>query len=582
MLSSRFYDNGKLRLVAGAQESIPDFGDTGSSGDSAIGQQFWFGTQVGILGYAGVGAIAAGLVPASGLSRTLIWSAPDGRPLGVFRSGVYNTAVGFEQNVNAQGNFTGRSRQLSQGERAQLGFPGTAVSTSSSGFAPQPFLSTQAGFEAKTAADIAAQEEAQQFANQQRLESEKSAKSLQLIQGANALAQARGQQIQQARTLLAQTLGQDVVKGAALLSGGLGFGTSPNESFRGQLQGFVDEPTAAFDPNAPLATQQGQFDALQGQVAGQAPIQPTIGFAKGGTISLDKKVRQAILVGEPREDGRPNPEVVIIEDGKMTVAPITAQAVHGQNFDFNSNPNRGRFGGNFGTGFGPTASERTLQPIGGSRFGEGADIESITSTAAPIFEHLGFNTIPFGVRRNGGPLRALSQRQAGGPLSQMGLSFAGLGALGINPRLFRLGTTVFFRDRDGTLKKFRDMDQFNELQFNRNEIIQVAPTGTELAALRAEAENAPFVTGRNSTSESNAGFSATSATAIVSPTTGLLLPNPAQIASMLRPGVLNPQQRGVIASLYQDANIDPDALQEQASFFTPSGSAQLGVQAGFG
>jgi hypothetical protein len=442
--------------------------------------------------------------------------------------------------------------------------------TGSSGFAPQPFLSTQAGFEAQKAFESQMAAEDRAFREDQQQAAEEAQLKLQIISGANQLAAQRSQQVQQARQLLAQTLGQDVIQGAALLQGGLGFGTTPNEAFRGQLQGFAETPTVGFDVNAPTPALQGQVDALREQVQGGPPQQPVIGFKHGGELPLNKEA--TILVGEA------GPEILDIGKGKLRVRPVDATAQFGGSFGFGPAPS---FGGEFGTGFEPTQAERTLTPLTpGNAFGPGASRESIAAVAAPLFQHLGFNTVPFGVRRRG-VLRPLSLRNAGGDLSQMGLSFAGLNALGVNPRLFRFGTGVYFRDREGNLQKFRDMEQFDELGFRRTDITQVAPSGTELAGLRAEIADAPVITGRPITGEASTGFSAESAAPIFSPTTGLLLPNPAQFASLLRPGVLDPLARSAIASLYQDANISPEALAEGALAFTPTGTA-TGEQVGFG
>ncbi|KKK76311.1 hypothetical protein LCGC14_2864930, partial [marine sediment metagenome] len=245
-------------------------------------------------------------------------------------------------------------------------------------FAPTPFAQTEAGLQQQQEFAIAQLREQAQLARREgresdarRLEAEAQLQEdqqafqaeqnelnregqlkLTLIQGANQLAGQRSQQIQQARTLLAQTLGQDQIKGAALLQGGLGFGTTPLESFRGQLQGFTNEPTVRVNANADVGPLQGQVDKLREQVLGGAPEQPTIGFKHGGTIHLDKKVEQAILVGEPKEDGSANPEVAIIKDNKITFIPLTGQAPHGGSFDFGSAGNPA-FGGNFGEGFEP-------------------------------------------------------------------------------------------------------------------------------------------------------------------------------------------------------------------------------------
>ena len=468
-------------------------------------------------------------------------------------------------------------------------------------FAPTPFASTEAGIqqahnlrmdELIKAAELARREgresdrrriqaeiEAAEIRVQAEIEAAKLAQEgalkLTLIQGANQLAGQRSQQIQQARTLLATTLGQDQIKGAALLQGGLGFGTTPLESFRGQLQGFTNEPTVRVNANADVGPLQGQVDKLREQVLGGAPEQPTIGFKHGGTIHLDKKVEQAILVGEPKEDGSANPEVAIIKDNKITFIPLTGQAPHGGSFDFGSAGNPA-FGGNFGEGFEPTKKERTLKPIGGSRFGPGADIESIAGSVAPVFEHLGFGTVPFAARRKG-IIRPLSLRNVGGQLSEMGLSLAGLQQLGVNPRLFRLGTGVFVRDQEGNLQRFKSMEQLEELGFSRREIVQLAPTGTELAALRAETEAAPLVGQRPIVGES--GFSSSSlGQPIVDPVTGIILPDPAQIASLFRPGVMDPS---TLLSLFQSANISEEAVRGRAATFTPQGTA-TGAQVGFG
>ena len=128
------------------------------------------------------------------------------------------------------------------------------------------------------------------------------------------------------------------------------------------------------------------------------------------------------------------------------------------------------------------------------------------------------------------------------------------------------------------------MEQFDAQLFRRDDIVQVAPTGTELAHLRAEAANAPLVTdqrGISGPNNANLRPSATSAEAIFSPTTGLLLPDPAQIAALFRPGAMSPAMRSLLVSAYGDAGISTDAIEADVNAFTPRGTA-TGAQVGFG
>ena len=527
----------------------------GSTTESAIGLQLFDlqGTFLGTLqrGITSAGRRRGGL---GGLRQSNELFLVDGQG-GQFRftGGTFLTALNQGINLDAQGNFIGSSRNLPFGGNGGGGGGGGGI-----GLAGERELAQQS------------------FEFQQRLQkqAEENATRRDLIASATALSERRAADVAEARRLTVSLIPNDPLLAALAMQGQAQIGVTPTSAFGRQLEEFINTPTASVNPFAPTPQLNTQVSALRQQVAGGVP-ESAFGLAHGGVIDMKRTTTGAfepdlnpasgaILVGEgPNGEGlrAGTAEVIITEgDGRLRVVPIKGMAQQGGAFT----------------------------PA------------SLAAAFSPVFSHLGFEGTPFiGRTAFGGPAGHITSagnrsNLAFGPVGigenfgdpfptvQRGRSAEAFSALGIRPQYARLpnGVILFLKDGVATPLGINEVESIRALQrfqiqpsevvnLQRPEIAQlgfriISGTLQSLPTVRGEeAQGQPF------------------ATPLVEPNTGLLLPDPRLIASLLRPGALNPATQDLIRSTIDLALRRPGATQERADAFTPFGTAFQGQQTAF-
>ena len=394
---------------------------------------------------------------------------------------------------------------------------------------------------------------------------------------------------QQARDMLTQLQGQDPFRAAASASGQVTLGTTPQAAHEANLQATAGQELT-FDPSGNVANLQGQVTNLQHQVGTGLPDMPAFvgSFAHGGVIDMEAgkdgtfsakgtssggfrdvagRGPVSFAVGEA-VDGQPNPELVTIDNGRVTVTPV-----RGGLRDVG-----GRGVPTFMGGFSDGGSFQT------------ATTDSLLQGASSMFGALGFENIPTTSFRPSGSLRPF-QRAFPSGLNLQGVAdfqrerprdftATSLQRLGISPRLVRNAESgaVFFRSDDGQWKRVRTRAQFDQFGFNAGEVVSMTPESLMALGLPADRDQLADLT-------QLPGIGAT--TQFGPPPSPFLAPvgdrqiplaDPRLLASMFRR--LDVAGQHNLLSLYGVApGVTADSALERMRFFTPSGRAQVGTTA---
>ena len=468
---------------------------------------------------------------------------------------------GFALEVDRQGNVQ-RQRVLRESELSSLFGGGTSGGGGGGG----------GGI--GLAGQQALQEQRFEFQQKLQKQAEENAQRRDLIAAATSLSERRAADVAEARRLTVSLIGNDPLRAALAMQGQAQIGVTPTSAFGRQLEEFINTPTAGVNPFAPTPQLNTQVSALRQQVAGGVP-EPAFGLAHGGVIDMERTSTGAfepdldpstgaILVGEGvhGEGLRAGTAEVIIpeRDGRFRVVPLRRSAALGD----------------------------TFTPA------------SLAAAFSPVFSHLGFEGTPFiGRTAFGGPARHTTSagnlsNLAFGPVGigenfgdpfptvQRGRSAETFSALGIRPQYARLpnGVILFLKDGVATPLGVNERDSIRALQrfqIQPSEVVNLQLP--EIAQLGFRMTNMPLASLPTVRGEEAQGQPF--ATPLVEPNTGMLLPDPRLIASLLRPNALPPAIQDLIRSTIDLALDRPGATQERADAFTPFGTAFQGQQTAF-
>ncbi|KKL60619.1 hypothetical protein LCGC14_2203520, partial [marine sediment metagenome] len=326
------------------------------------------------------------------------------------------------------------------------------------------------------------------------------------------------------------------------------FGTTPQQGFQQQLQQFAGASVPQFDPSGSAASLDPIIAQLTGAQAPQAPQE--FGFAEANTIEMTKgadgtfsvapsPAATARLVGE-NLDGTVNPttEVMIVTSQGTTVTPLAGGMAEGGAIGFNFDP-----------------------------------IKFDASTLLPALGTSGiFSDFPSIPRGRPGLAGGLGAGQRGVPFSQRGIGI--LEQMGIQPGLIRFGdsTSVFFRNPEGQLERFRDTGAFLNAGFDRANVTRFAEGTQDQFDFAAPFRGRPDIP-----TEAPSPFTKFSVP-IVEPTTGTLLPAPFTVASQLNKlRLTNPTAFNLLLSAYTSAGVPAMAVLSGIQSALPFGSERTSI-----
>ena len=418
--------------------------------------------------------------------------------------------------------------------------------TPGTGGTARSFASTQA---AQTQAEAFARSEreaGQEFSAEERRLAEEGANRRDRLGALTRLIEGFLGQQSQARDTLAN-LQPDPFRFAAVAGGIAPFGATPQQGFQQQLQQFAGASVPQFDPSGSAASLDPIIAQLTGAQAPQAPQE--FGFAEGGTIEMAKgadgtfsvapsPAATARLVGEGRHGeglAAGTAEVMIVTPQGTTVLPLSSGMAEGGAIGFNFDP-----------------------------------IKFDASTLLPALGTSGiFSDFPSIPRGRPGLAGGLGAGQRGVPFSQRGIGI--LEQMGIQPGLIRFGdeTSVFFRNPEGQLERFRDTGAFLNAGFDRANVTRFAPGTKEGFDFAAPFRGRPDIP-----TEAPSPFTKFSAP-IVEPTTGTLLPAPFTVASQLNKlRLTNPAAFNLLLSAYTSAGVPAMAVLSGIQSALPFGQAR--------
>lgn len=594
----------------------PDEGPTSVGGDdSAIGLELYDPSTLQLIGTL----VEVRLSPTGG--PRLVLRRPDGS-IGAFQAGDFFTAFNGQPNraigIDAQGNLTDfgvATRFLPDAPSAGPAGPRITFQQEVELLdLQQKFQLTEAEknrkfeleqikqqqqFELKLIAKeqgftTSERRASQAFqAEQARLAEENRQRESLQAQAASLLEQWLGIQ-GQARELLTSLQGKDPFRAAAAASGQVTRGKTPQQALEANLRATVGQELT-FDPSGNVGALQGQVADLRHQVGTGLPEVPAFvgAFAHGGTIDMeagrdgvfrakgrsdgfrdvDGRGPVSFVVGEA-VDGQPNPELVTIENGRVTVTPVKdgLRNVEGRGIPA------------FAGGFSHGGSFQT--PTN----------QSLLQASSSIFGELGFENIPTSSFRKGGEgaLRPFRRTLPAGLDLQGVLDFerarppdftlTSLERLGISPRLVRNDRTgrIFFRTDDGQYRRIADMGAFRQFGFNPNEVVSMSEAELQsLGVFDTEGGElaVPGVLGPLSDIGERTEFGPLPFP-LLAPIGNqqVPLPDPRLIANLFRRLDVAGQQN--LLSLYGvTPGITADSALERIRFFTVAGRAQPGTTA---
>ena len=341
----------------------------------------------------------------------------------------------------------------------------------------------------------------------------------------------------QARDTLAN-LQPDPFRFAAVAGGIAPFGVTPQQGFTEQLQQFASAPVPTADPNASLPSIES---AIQGLTGANVPLAPQIFGAADGIIEMRRDGDTFSMVPSPAVTARLVGEGKHGEGLKAGTAEVMITSPQG-------------------TAILPLG--KGMQEGGAIGFPfEPLDIDF--NTAFPtfartgIFGSLGLDRIPtVNTRQIGGrSFRAPSLEEGSfGAAGQLNF----LERLGVSsPTLFRRQgePTVFFRDpRTGEAQPFTNRAAFEGSGFDFGNVQALgAPAFSQLTQNRGAAITSAFDPSQFDSTSGTSLFSRFSVP-IIEPTTGTVLPNPADVASaMNRLRLTDPATFNDLLNAYENA-----------------------------
>ncbi len=369
---------------------------------------------------------------------------------------------------------------------------------------------------------------------------------------------------QQARDMLTQLQGGDPFRAAANASGQATRGTTPQQAHEANLRATTGQELT-FDPSGSVGNLQGQLTDLQHQVGSGLPPPPAFvgAFAHGGTIDMEAgrdgtfrakgtspggfrdvagRGPVSFVVGES-VGGQPNPELVTIDNGRVTVSRFAGGFSHGGSF-------------------------------------ETASTSNLIQNVAPFFEAAGFQgNVPRFQFGAGGEGALFQQGLRGQPLGTGGQT---LRRLGTRPQLVRDSATgqLFFASPDGTLQRFRSMDQFNQLGFNRNEIVNLSQASQAELGLRFNGDFLDDLPDIEPGISSRTPFGQLANPLLLDVGNGqqVALPDPRLLSNLFQRLDVTGQQN-LLSAFGNATGITTEQTLGRLRFFTPSGSAQRGATA---
>ncbi|KKN44429.1 hypothetical protein LCGC14_0693100 [marine sediment metagenome] len=358
-----------------------------------------------------------------------------------------------------------------------------------------------------------------------------------------------------AREMKAQLIGNDPLRAAVGLQGGVQRGSTPAQSFMGELGGFIRQPapdiSLTADPNANIGQLSRLAQGLRNRL--ELPQAPSFGLAHGAQ-HFALSPGEGVLVGEGRGGeglSQGTAEVIVQnDDGTIDVIPV-------------------RGGAQGGARLTPSQSDRIAQRM--------TDVQTgVTQPFETLFAGLGFEPgrIPMANRASRGGFWQSPLRPGGfDPLS----GAADLQRLGIRPNLVSIDGVTYFFDQEGGLGQRIAPGDFREFGFRPQDVTQL--TSESAAALGLNV--APWAGPRL---DAAPGLPPSQTVNRLGPLTvntphggQMFLPDPAAIAADFRQ--LDPGMQTLLVQAYSLAGLTLVDVMDRMDFFTVQGTAVQGQTA---
>ncbi|KKN62521.1 hypothetical protein LCGC14_0511370, partial [marine sediment metagenome] len=479
--------------------------------------------------------------------------------IGDLAGGSYMTDLGRAITVDKNGNIV-QSRVMPQTSGGGGGGGGSAGLSFAQELELLEEQSRLAGEREEAQREFQGEESALDRAQRERLEelSRENEQRLQLVSSIHSL---HGEMLDiqgRAREMKAQLIGNDPLRAAVGLQGGVQRGSTPAQSFMGELGGFIRRPppdiSLTGQPNADL----GQLGALQRGLVNrlQLPQAPSFGLAHGAQ-HFALSPGEGVLVGEGRGGeglSQGTAEVIVQnDDGTIDVIPV-------------------RGGAQGGARLTPSQSDRIAQRMTEQQTG-------FTQPFETLFAGLGFapGQIPMANRANASGFWQSPMRPGGfDPLS----GAADLQRLGIRPNLVSIDGVTYFFDQEGGLGQRIAGGDFQDFGFRPQDVTQLTSESAAALGLNVAPWAGPQLTDAPALGPSQTvNRLGTGLLRMQTPHGGeMFLPDPAAIAADFRN--LDTGMQTLLLQSYELSGLTALGAIERMEFFTPTGTAVQGPDAG--